>query len=310
MLLVVLVTVLLFAWGVSSAVGARGRSLRARMAHFVEFEPIDDGLSRERLGERFSSFAKTVESRTQFFKRFAAKCEIAGIETSPTGLLLGSILGGLTLAVLLAAAWDVWFLAIAVVAPLTVRLYVRFRLARQQKRFGDQLADNLDVLAGALRAGHSLVGALVVMARDAAQPSKREFERVVADEQLGVPLDEMLKRVGRRMENKDMTQVALIALLQRETGSSSAEVIDHVASNVRARQDVRRMVRTLTAQGRLARWVVSLLPVALLLAMSAIVPGYLDPLFHETFGVVALIIGGLLIVAGSLVIKRIVEIKV
>ncbi len=310
MLLVTLVTVLLFAWGVSSVVGARGRSLRTRMARFVEFEPMEDGLSRERLAERFASFAKKVESRTQFFKRFAEKCEIAGIETSPTGLLLGSTLGGLALAVLLAAAWNGWFLTIAVIAPLSVLLYVRFRLRRQRKMFGDQLPDNLDVLAGALRAGHSLVGALVVMARDAAQPSKREFERVVADEQLGVPLEEMLKRVGRRMENRDMTQVALIALLQRETGSSSAEVIDHVAGNVRARQDVRRMVRTLTAQGRLARWVVSLLPVGLLLAMSAVAPGYLDPLFNETFGIVALVIGGLLIVAGSLVIKRIVEIKV
>jgi tight adherence protein B len=113
-----------------------------------------------------------------------------------------------------------------------------------------------------------------------------------------------------RMDNTDMVQVALIALLQRETGSSSAEVIDQVATNIRAKMEVRRLVRTLTAQGRLARWVVSLMPVGLLLAMSVLVPGYLHPLFHETLGIIAFVIASIMVVIGSLVIKRIVEIKV
>jgi tight adherence protein B len=308
--LVTLVTVLLFSWGISSAAGARSRSLQTRMSRFVTLEPTEDGLSRERLGERFDSFSKAVELRAQFFRRFAERCDIAGIETSPTGLLLGSTLGGLTLGIVLAAAWSPWFIVIAVVAPFTVVRYVRSRLALVRRRFGRQLPDNLDVLASALRAGHSLVGALVVMARDAHEPSKREFERVVSDEQLGVPLDDSLKQVGQRMENRDMAQVALIALLQRETGSSSAEVIDHVAGNVRARQDVQRLVRTLTAQGRLARWIASLLPLGMLLAISVIQPGYLHPLFHQTVGQVFVVVGAIMIVVASLVIKRIVEIKV
>jgi len=133
---------------------------------------------------------------------------------------------------------------------------------------------------------------------------------VTADEQLGIPLDESLRRVGDRMENSDMVQVALIALLQRETGSSSAEVIDQVATNIRAKMEIRRLVRTLTAQGRLARWVVSLMPLGLLLAMTAIVPGYLHPLFHETVGIILFVMASIMVVIGSLVIKRIVEIKV
>ena len=308
--IVVIVVVWLFAWGLWSAIGARGRSFRARMSQFVEYEPLEEGLSRDKLGERFAGFAKVVESRTRFFKRFAESCELAAIETSPTGLLLGAALGGLVLGVILAAAWGFLFIVVAFIPLLTLRLYVRYRLRSTRKKFGTQLPDNLDVLASALRAGNSLVGSLAVMARDAHQPSKREFERVVADEQLGVPLDEVLKRIGRRMENRDMTQVSLIALLQRETGSASAEVIDHVASNVRARQDVRRLVRVLTAQGRLARWVASLLPVGLLLGISVITPGYLHPLFHETIGQAFVVIGTAMVVIASLVIKRIVEIKV
>jgi tight adherence protein B len=107
-----------------------------------------------------------------------------------------------------------------------------------------------------------------------------------------------------------MEHVALVALLQRETGGASAEVIDQVAENIRGRMEVRRLVRVLTAQGRLARWIVSFMPLVLVLAILAIYPEYLDPLVHETFGIVALIIAGLMVIAGSQVIKRIIDIKV
>jgi tight adherence protein B len=310
MLLIVVVSIWLLSWGVWTMLDARRRTLRTRMARFVELEPLDEGLSRERWLQRISVFAESLESRGRFFKRFAERCELAGIETPPGPLLLGATVVGLALGVLLSAVWSPLFLLLIVIAPMVVLSYVSFRLKRVRKRFGDQLPDNLDVLASALRAGHSLVGALAVMARDAHEPSKREFEQVTADEQLGIPLDESLKRVGARMENPDMAQVALIALLQRETGSSSAEVIDQVSTNIRGRMDVRRLVRTLTAQGRLARWIVSLMPPAMLFAVSLAAPGYLHPLFHQTLGIVFVVVGATMVVIGWFVIKRIVEIKV
>jgi tight adherence protein B len=96
------------------------------------------------------------------------------------------------------------------------------------------------------------VGALSVVVTDAPEPSKSEFTRVVADEQLGVNLEDALAVVVHRMDSRDLDQVALVARLQRETGASSAEVLERVVDNVRDRQDVRRLVRTLTAQGRLS----------------------------------------------------------
>jgi tight adherence protein B len=87
-------------------------------------------------------------------------------------------------------------------------------------------------------------------------------------------------------------------------------VLDRVIENIRERQGLRRLVRTLTAQGRLSRWIVSILPVGLLLLISAINPAYMRPLFTHTSGKVILAVGALLIVAGSVVIKRIVEIKI
>ena len=184
------------------------------------------------------------------------------------------------------------------------------RVSRKRRAFGDQLPDNLDVLASGLRAGHSLIGALSVVVSDAAEPSKAEFQRVIADEQLGVPLENALDGVAKRMKNRDIEQVALVASVQGETGGNAAEVLDRVTESIRERQELRRLVRTLTAQGRLARAVVSLLPLGLLLAISVLNPGYMKPMFEHTGGRIALVFAGLMVCAGSWVIGKIVDIKV
>ena len=193
--------------------------------------------------------------------------------------------------------------------PFAVRGWIRRKLEGRRRAFAEQLPDNLQVLASALRAGHSFVGALSVVVDDASEPARSEFRRVVADEQLGVPLEEALKTVVRRMDNDDLDQVALVAALQRRTGGNMAEVLDRVTDTIRERFELRRMVATLTAQGRLSRWVVSALPVVLLAAISALNPAYVNPLFTTTGGRVMLIGATLMVVAGSLVIKRIVDIK-
>ena len=117
------------------------------------------------------------------------------------------------------------------------------------KRVRRAAPENLDVLASALRAGHSLAGAMGVVADEAPEPSKREFTRVVTDEQLGIPLDEALEVTAQRMQNTDMDQLAVLALVQREAGGNTAEVLDQVTANIRARMDIRRLVKVLTAQG-------------------------------------------------------------
>jgi tight adherence protein B len=216
----------------------------------------------------------------------------------------------------LLAAWLLSILISTIAAvlalgvPLLVRMFINVRAERQRRAFADQLPDNLQVLSSALRAGHSLIGALSVVVDDAPEPSRREYRRVVADEQLGVPLDEGFTNVARRMRNRDLEQVALVAGLQRETGANSAEVLDRVAETVRERAALRRLVRTLTAQGRMARWIVSALPVALLAVISVLNPEYMKPLLSRTAGQLMLVFAAIMVISGSLVIKRIINIRI
>jgi tight adherence protein B len=186
---------------------------------------------------------------------------------------------------------------------------VRNKARKTRNDFAEQLPENLDVLASALRAGHSLANAMGVVADEAPEPSKREFRRVVTDEQLGIPLDEALEVTAKRMQSTDMDQVAVLALVQREAGGNTAEVLDQVTTNIRARMDIRRLVKVLTTQGKFSSWVVAGVPVGVALFLLVTNPDYLDPLFHNPIGQVAAVMAVFMAIGGFYVIRRIVAIE-
>ena len=284
-----------------------GTTVRARLSEFVTTAGKD---ARDPLPSRIFEGTEQSLEQTRWWQALKEILNLAEVKIPPVQLIVGTIV--LTLFVM-------WFMATFVSGPLAliglgvpffVRGLILYRVEKRRRAFGDQLPDNLDVVASGLRAGHSLVGGLALVVKDAAEPSRSEFQRVVQDEQLGVPLEDALAVVARRMKSRDVEQVALVSSLQRETGSNSAEVLDRVIEGIRERAALRRLVRGLTAQGRLSRWIVTFLPVGLLLVVSLLNPAYMKPLFTHTSGRLMLTVGVIMIVSGSLVIKKIVDIKV
>jgi tight adherence protein B len=246
-----------------------------------------------------------------WFVRLAEDLDIAGLQIALRRLIAAVILGTLLLGWALVTATSSAFAApLALVFPVLAFGGIRYLAERQRRTFDEQLPDNLTVIASALRAGHTFVGALRIMLEDAPQPTRREIARALSDEALGLPLADSLAAVSDRMRSLDFHHVTLVATLQRDTGGNTAEVIDVVTDTVRDRLDLRRLVRTLTAQGRLAGGVLSTMPVLVLLAVSLINPSYTRPLFHTTVGVILLVVGIIMIIAGTLAIRRIVDIEV
>ena len=256
-------------------------------------------------------FAGAEESlaRTKWWAQFNEELEIARIPMPAVHILVATAVATLLGAVILLLIKP-FFVVFALGVPFIARALVHRKLQSVRDDFAEQLPDNLQVLASALRAGHSFVGALSVVAADAPEPAHREFQRVVADDQLGVPIDESLRDVARRMESTELEQVGLLAELQRESGGNMAEVLDTVVETIRDRFDLRRLIKTLTAQGRMARWILTLLPVFLALVISLLNPSYMRPLFTTTQGEVLVALAIVMVVAGSLIIRRIVNIKV
>lgn len=309
LLIVALLSAALLGAAVALFTRRRASGMRRRLSHFVALRPSAAEKGEGRLANRVLVGAERSLESTRWWARVKDALELADIHMPAVHVAAWTAVATVLASWLVALA-TVTPLALAGLAvPLAVRAFVLRRIRRKQALFADQLPDNLQVLSSALRAGHSFVGALSVVVDDAYEPSQSEFRRVVGDEQLGVPLEDALEVVVLRMDNRDLKQVALVAALQRQTGGNMAEVLDRVSETIRERAELRAMVRTLTAQGRMSRWVVSALPVVLLLVISGLNPAYVSPLFTEPAGQIALGVAAGMVVSGSLVIKRIVNIK-
>lgn len=250
-------------------------------------------------------------ARSPFLTQLRLELEVAEV---PVGL--DQILAAVILVTVLVGWLVVTETGSVIAAPLALLVpgagyfVLRMKADRQRRAFSEQLPDNLQVIASAMRAGQTFVGSLQAVVDDAPEPSSRELRRAVTDEALGVPLQDALGHVTERMKSEDFQHVAIVAGLQRDTGGNTAEVIDLVADTIRGRIEIRRLVRGLTAQGRLAGFVLSGLPAALLLIISVINPSYAHPLFHSTPGLIALGVAVGLMGTGSYIIRRIVNITV
>jgi tight adherence protein B len=309
MLLVGLAVMALMAGAIALLLRRRPTMLVGRLGAYLSITPAEESRRRPLLTDRLVAGTESSLAQTRWWTSFEEELEIAAIEIAPAQIVVGTAVGTLIAGIVLFMIWPPLFLAAAAV-PIGVRALIKRKLVQLRGNFLEQLPDNLQVLASALRAGHSFTGALAVVANDSPEPARREFQRVVADEQLGVPVENSLREVARRMDSTDVEQVALLAELQREAGGNMAEVLDTVVETIRDRFDLRRLVQTLTAQGRMARWILSLLPAALGCIISVLNPGYMRPLFGTTGGRIVLVLATMMVVVGSLVIKRIVNIRV
>ncbi|MCZ7590602.1 MAG: type II secretion system F family protein [Gaiella sp.] len=288
------------------------KALVARLGEFVTLPAEEQAAARRKEVDHLLAAANAKKKQQRSFRwlqGFSEDVDVAQIDRDPTKMVWISVFAGLVLGVLASVLVSpIWFV-LGILPPLGLNFWVRMQARKVRNDFGEQLPENLDVLASALRAGHSLANAMGVVADEAPEPSKREFRRVVTDEQLGIPLDEALEVTAKRMQNSDVDQVAVLTLVQREAGGNTAEVLDQVTANIRARMDIRRLVTVLTAQGKFSSVVIALVPIGIFVFLVLVNPSQLDPLFHETLGQVMGIMAILMTLLGFYVIRRIIAIE-
>ncbi|NUT55867.1 MAG: VWA domain-containing protein [Thermoleophilia bacterium] len=236
--------------------------------------------------------------------------ELARMTITPTAVV-GLALAGTFAIVVLALALSAPLLGVfGLTTPWIARALVRRKVDAVRQEFADQFPGSLQVLASALRAGHSFNGALGVVVEHAREPARAELARVLQDDRLGVLPEDAIRKLARRMQNRDIEQVALLAELQRTTGGNSAEILDTVVGTIRERSEIRRLVRTLTAQGRMARWILTALPVVLTAFLWLVHPDVMRSFFTSGGGQDALHAAELMVASGSVLIQKIVDIDV
>lgn len=189
-------------------------------------------------------------------------------------------------------------------------LALRFIVARRRKRFAAQLPDGLTTLAGALRAGRSLVQAMEALSRELGDPMGRELRKVVAEVRLGRTLQEALADAAERIASDDFRWAVVAMQIQAEVGGNLAELLDQVAATMRERSRMKGEVKALTAEGRASALLLVILVPALGLVMYGINREYMAPLFSTGTGHVMLGISAVMIVGGYLWMNKMVKVDV
>ena len=308
--LVALVGMALVGAGLAQSASAR----RRRVAEALDLTLAQDTKPTAALALAFERSVKWAETRTEgtpFREKMLVRLERARVSLRPeefflvwaAAVVVPALVGGLV------GGW-LWALLLGVVGALVPPAVLSRRTTTWRRDFEAQLPDVLDLVASSMEAGHSLLTALQLVGEDAAEPMGSEINRVLSETEVGRPLLEALDAMARRIDIQDLDWTVEGIRIQSEVGGRLSEMLRTLATFMRAREEVRRELRALTAEGKLSAYVLGGLPILMLLFMSVAAKAYIKPLFTQTAGQVMLGAAALLMIGSGLAMRKIVDVEV
>jgi len=191
-----------------------------------------------------------------------------------------------------------------------MRILAGIEEQKRRKALEGQIIDALTLMSSSLKAGYSFLQAMELAAKECPPPLGEEFRITLHEMSLGASVEDSLQELGRRAGVDDLDMVLTAVIIQRQVGGNLAEVLDTIAGTIRERIRIRGEIKTLTAQGRISGWIVGALPLAILMFVSLLNPGYMQPMFRSPFGLFFIGMGLCGQVIGALMIKKIINIEV
>lgn len=262
------------------------------------------------IGERgFTRNIKTRIAKADIKLRVSEYIAIQLISAVVVGLLIYLFLGSSLILAILAGFFGLFI----------PRIYIGLAARRRQQAFENQLSDTLNLWVNALRSGYSVLQAMEAIATELPPPVSVEFERVVQEVRLGLSVPQALANMLRRMPSEDLDLVVTAVNIQREVGGNLAEILDTISYTIRERVRIKGEIRTLTAQGRLSGWILSVLPIGLAFVLVGINRSYMSELWVREDPIIAglvpcgwilIAVGLIMMTAGIFVIQKIVDIEV
>ena len=271
-------------------------------------------LLKEINSENLSGF-KTLLNSLHFTRHAQEQIQQAGMTWSSTrlltfmaiagigGLVLGSMFPLLVNGVITAAVLGLGFSALPY-------LYVRHKRQKRLNKLEEQFPESLDFLSRSMRAGHAFSISLEMAGEEMDDPLGQEYRALFNEQNLGAPLDVALHNFGMRVPLLDVRFFTSSVLLQKQTGGNLSEILTRLAYIIRERFRLKGQVKAASAHGRLTATILTLLPVATMLGLLLVAPGYLQGMAADSDG--RWMIGGAIVaqIIGNYCIKKIINIKV
>ena len=320
--------ILLIAAGIATSGGGSGISVR--LERYAAGRDQKAAAGSQNLGEMLTQsaamaqFNRVVEARDfgANLSREIARADLKLKVSEFLGIWAAATLGVPLLFVALsigvpALRNPVALLVGAIVGFLLPRLWLGRRKNGRLNAFNKQLPDTITLIANALRAGSSFLQAIELVVRESRPPISTEFGRVIREVNLGLPFEQALENMVRRVKSDDLELMATAISIQHTVGGNLAEILDSIAYTIRERVRIKGEIRTLTAQQRLSGYVVGFLPIGLAGFIYLAAPRFFDPMFTKPpevlglpAGVIIMFTGGFMMFIGFMLIRKIVDIEV
>lgn len=295
--------------GVVQARSAR----RRRIAEALDLQLTQTGTATAATALAYERAIRWAEGRTAgtpWRERMMTKLERARITLRPAEYVVlwaGAAAVGALLGLVFSPLLALLGLIVGAAVPVAV---LSLRTTRRQRAFEAQLPDVLDLAASSMEAGHSLLTALQLVAEDAPEPLGSEFARVLSETEVGRPLLEALDAMAKRLDVPDLNWTVEGVRIQSEVGGRLSEMLRTLATFMRAREEVRRELRALTAEGKLSAYVLGALPVLMFGFMLLSAREYISALFVDNLGRLMLGTAIVLMIGSGFVMRKIVDVEV
>jgi len=282
---------------------AAGDTLRERLAPATGDGAVSATILKDRRTSEIAALDRLLQGKG-LTSAIAVQIERAGSKLSVGEFILLSLLCGVLGFLLGRRIGGVMVPFVAIIAGAIPYVNIKRQQAARLKKFESQLPEAIDMLVNAMKSGYSLQAAIKFGGDEIPEPLGPEFTRVYDEQRLGMEMRNALLNMQARVDTVDCKMFVTALLLQRETGGNLAEVLSTLATLMRERVGTRAQIDTLTAEPRLSAIVLSLLPVGLFFLMAFLNRDFLSPLWLTPTGRLLLLYGGISVILGFLVLRR------
>jgi tight adherence protein B len=185
--------------------------------------------------------------------------------------------------------------------------YVNFKRRRHFRRFTANLADAVDVVVRGVKVGLPLTECFKIVAREARSPVREQFQIIVEDQLVGMPLAEATERLPERVPIVEARFFSIVISIQSRSGGSLAETLGNLSKVLRDRQKMFDKIKALSSESKASAYIISALPLVVVGALAVVSPDYISLLFKEQAGHIVLVACALLMIAGTLVMRKMIN---
>ncbi len=301
-------SILILFFGLDQVITNRQSAIETRLDRYTARETGELGAAQSKRGGRFDMLVN--EKRGGAIATELARADLKITPGEYVAVNVATVVLGAVILFSLFGGNFIFGLLGGLVGFYAPRFYVRFLQRRRLRAFNNQLGDTIVLIAQSLRSGYSLLQSMETAAKELPPPMSAELSRVTREVGLGLTMPEALANMLRRMPSDDLDLLITAINVQHEVGGNLAEILDTIAHTIRERIRILGEIRTITAQQRLSGIILSVLPVILAFIMYLLNPQYISRMWQDICGLMMLFTGGIMIIAGYFVIRRITAIEV